>query len=178
MTTNIVNTIFTCSLGVNIKLSEISGKLTNCRYDKRRFSGAIIQFRKPKATVLLFSTGRAVIAGARTEEQATDTISQMSRRLEDAGLSPQLSQLQRKNTVAACDMGQKIDLYRLVKDYPQQSLWEPELFNGLKFQFERKQKAVAIVFASGKFNVTGAGSEENTIEKCEKMKEILNKYVI
>ena len=131
MSTNIVNTTFTCSLGTNIKLSEIARKLINCSYDKQRFSGAIIKFRQPKVTVLLFSTGRAVVTGAKADDEARDTISKLIARLQDAGLSPQLTDLQRKNSVAACDMGQKLDLYRLRSDYMPQCFWEPELFNGL-----------------------------------------------
>ena len=62
----VVNSMVTLFFGVPIDLEGARGLFSNYRYDKKRFSGAIVKFTEPKITLLLFSPGKAVVTGGKT----------------------------------------------------------------------------------------------------------------
>ena len=98
--------------------------------------------------------------------------------MKNAGYAANIQDLNLKNVVAACSMDKKLNLYKLHTDNARQCEWEPDLFNGLKFKFDRTKPAVAMIFASGKFNITGAGSYKEVQKLSEKMYEFLKLYEI
>ena len=64
------NVVATVDLGCKLDLVAIAQKARNAEYNPKRFAACIIRIREPKTTALLFNSGKMVIAGAKSEEQA------------------------------------------------------------------------------------------------------------
>mgnify|MGYP006108934767 CR=1 FL=1 len=70
----LVNIVSTASLLSNaifrLDLRQIALWCRNVEYNPKRFSAAVMRIREPKATGLIFATGKIVITGAKTIEFA------------------------------------------------------------------------------------------------------------
>jgi transcription initiation factor TFIID TATA-box-binding protein len=66
---DIVNIVGTADVGSEIDLEAMSDILENVMYEPEQFPGAIYRMNDPKAVLLIFSSGKLVITGAKTEEQ-------------------------------------------------------------------------------------------------------------
>lgn len=79
------NIVSSGSLGLGINLDEAAVTLDNAVYEPEVFPGLIYRMEKPKVVILLFSTGRFVVTGARNKDQikeAVDTLLQDVKREE------------------------------------------------------------------------------------------------
>ena len=56
-------------LGLTLDLYRIAYKLDNVEYEPEQFPGAILKFKKPKVSLLLFKNGKVICAGAKTEDE-------------------------------------------------------------------------------------------------------------
>ena len=66
----IQNVVATVNVGCKLDLKKIAMGSRNSEYNPRRFSAVISRIRDPRATALIFASGKIVITGARTEEDA------------------------------------------------------------------------------------------------------------
>jgi hypothetical protein len=64
------NIVSTVNLGVKLDLKTIALKARNAEYNPRRFAAVIMRIREPKTTALIFSSGKMVVTGAKSEEMA------------------------------------------------------------------------------------------------------------
>lgn len=64
------NVVSTVNVGCKLDLSSIAQRARNAEYNPKRFAACIVRIREPKTTALMFSSGKMVIAGARSEEQS------------------------------------------------------------------------------------------------------------
>jgi transcription initiation factor TFIID TATA-box-binding protein len=55
---------------VKLDLKNIALKARNAEYNPRRFAAVIMRIREPKTTALIFSSGKMVVTGAKSEEMA------------------------------------------------------------------------------------------------------------
>jgi len=51
-------------------LNQIARKFLECEYNPERFPGLVMRIPDPKATILIFSTGKMVITGMRDAAEA------------------------------------------------------------------------------------------------------------
>ena len=66
----------------NLVLEELSEQI-NMIYEPDQFPGAILRFEKPfKSTILLFASGKAVVAGLKSSEQISPTIQKLNQFIE------------------------------------------------------------------------------------------------
>ena len=63
------NVVGTVNLGCKLDLKEITWKGKATEYNPNRFAAVIMRLRNPKTTGLIFSSGKMVITGARSEEE-------------------------------------------------------------------------------------------------------------
>lgn len=56
------------SLGVSIDLKHLALHARNAEYNPKRFSAVIMRIREPRTTALVFSSGKMVITGAKSEQ--------------------------------------------------------------------------------------------------------------
>jgi TATA-box binding protein (TBP) (component of TFIID and TFIIIB) len=64
-----------------LDLEAISSKIWNSSYNKKRLPAIIIRKTKPRATVLLFRTGRGLIIGAETVQNLEQVAKKMAKEM-------------------------------------------------------------------------------------------------
>jgi transcription initiation factor TFIID TATA-box-binding protein len=66
------NMVASAYVGGKVDLEDAAYVLDNIMYEPEQFPGAIYRIKDPKAVILIFSTGKLVITGAKSEEQAQE----------------------------------------------------------------------------------------------------------
>ena len=66
------NIVATCNLAVELDLKTIALHARNAEYNPKRFAAVIMRIREPKTTALIFKSGKMVVTGAKTEEDAPE----------------------------------------------------------------------------------------------------------
>lgn len=70
VTIAIQNVVSSLSLGLKPDLKIISSKVRGAEYNPERFSACIMRIQNPKTTALLFKSGKMVITGAKSVDDA------------------------------------------------------------------------------------------------------------
>lgn len=55
-------------LGVQLELKKIALHARNAEYNPKRFAAVIMRIREPRTTALIFSSGKMVCTGAKSEQ--------------------------------------------------------------------------------------------------------------
>jgi len=66
---NIQNIVASGSVGMDLNLNTLAMKLGNTEYEPEQFPGLVYKLDEAKATFLLFSNGKVVCTGTKSEEQ-------------------------------------------------------------------------------------------------------------
>ncbi len=66
---NIQNMVASGSIGMDLNLNTLAMKLDNSEYEPEQFPGLVFKYKEAKATFLLFSNGKIVCTGTKSEEQ-------------------------------------------------------------------------------------------------------------
>ena len=66
---NIQNIVASGSIGMDLNLNTLAMKLDNTEYEPEQFPGLVYKLDKAKATFLLFSNGKIVCTGTKSEDQ-------------------------------------------------------------------------------------------------------------
>lgn len=61
------NVVGTCEAGCQVDLKQVALKSRNAEYNPKKFSAVVMRIREPKTTALIFSSGKIVITGAKSE---------------------------------------------------------------------------------------------------------------
>ena len=185
-----------------LDLRKIAQWCRNAEYNPSRFSAVIMRIRNPKTTALIFSTGKIVITGAKSEndiimaarifektvqkviegdaaEKIMESQSSPDKSALDAPLVPsiRLSDLKIQNIVASTDVGFSIKLETLQKEQKKFSRchYEPELFPGLIYKME-SPKVVLLIFTSGKIVLAGAKSRHDIHKAYHNIYPVLHQF--
>jgi transcription initiation factor TFIID TATA-box-binding protein len=65
----IQNIVASGNIGMDLNLNTLAMKLENTEYEPEQFPGLVYKLREAKATFLLFSNGKVVCTGTKSEEQ-------------------------------------------------------------------------------------------------------------
>lgn len=153
----IQNIISTASLySKSVDLWKIS-KLEYVKYDPKHLNAAIIRIQNPKATGLLFSSGKVVCVGTKTAKDNREAVEKFSELLKTFNYSSKVTHYTIHNYVGSFNIGSPINVTQLAKTHKFVQ-YEPELFPGAVIRFS-KSKPTALVFFSGKVILTGLKSE-------------------
>ena len=172
---SIVNVVASASLDQKINLIDIMKVFRNAEYNPKKFPGLVFRLKRPKTATLIFSTGKMVCTGAKSEKMAHSAVKKVVRELKNNGiiiLSKPKIVIQ--NIVASANLHGKIDL-ETAADVLDNVMYEPEQFPGLIYRMS-DPKTVLLLFSTGKLVCTGAKSEEMVIESVTKIYEILKDY--
>jgi len=168
----IQNVVAVGSLDQKMDLLAILKVFRNAEYRPKRFPGLVFKMKQPKTATLIFSTGKMVCTGAKSEKLAKSTVRKVVRELKNAGFiirrNPKIKIV---NMVGTADVGGKIDL-ETASDLLDNTMYEPEQFPGLIYRM-KEPKVVILMFRSGKLVLTGGKKEEQVHEAIEKMVSIL-----
>jgi transcription initiation factor TFIID TATA-box-binding protein len=165
------NIVSTVNLGCRLDLKKIALHARNAEYNPKRFAAVIMRIREPRTTALVFSSGKMVCTGAKSEELSRLAARKYARIIQKLGFPARFMEFKIQNMVGSCDVKFPIRLEGLVINQPQFSSYEPELFPGLIYRMV-KPRIVLLIFVSGKVVLTGAK------ERCEIMEAFTNIYPI
>ena len=153
----IQNVVSTCKISVtNLNLHEIAQNIPNSYYKPNKFNAVVIKYIDPKATIMLFNSGRLVCTGAKTLSDNKMACEKTAVLLNTHNISEYTIQ----NIVGSGNMGKCIDLIGLTKMHRKIVQYEIELFPGANLHFP-DSKATAILFTTGKFIITGIKHESD-----------------
>jgi len=155
----IVNVVASATIEQKLDLLEVTKKFPDVEYHPEQFPGAVFRIKSPKTATLLFSSGKMVCTGAKSEimsVKAVNTVVQKLRRGKIKIKNDPIVTIQ--NIVSSINLGGKIHLEKAARTLPR-SMYEPEQFPGLIHRM-LDPKTVILIFASGKLVCVGAKVEE------------------
>ncbi len=150
---NVVATVI-MEITERIDLIKIAGKYKEVEYNPERFPGLIMRINDPKATFLIFSTGKMVITGLRRADEASPGVIKVVKYLKKAGINISNQEITIQNIVASGDLHTFIDL-NMAAIIMENAMYEPEVFPGLIYRMQ-DPKTVFLIFSTGKVVCTGA----------------------
>ncbi|MHA1725898.1 MAG: TATA-box-binding protein [Promethearchaeota archaeon] len=154
---NVVGTV-TVDIEGRLDLVKIAKNLPDVEYNPERFPGIILRIDKPKATFLIFSTGKMVITGLRKAIEAEKAVAKAVKKIKGAGIKISNPQVKIVNIVASGDLHVAVDLNAatILMEY---AMYEPEVFPGLIYRIQ-DPKSVFLIFSTGKIVCTGVKDEK------------------
>lgn len=150
---NVVATV-TVDITEKIDLIQIARKHPDVEYNPERFPGLVMRISKPKATILIFSTGKMVVTGMRKASEAPDVVVKVIKKVKKAGIKVSNPEITIQNIVASGDLHTNIDL-NMATIFMDQAMYEPEIFPGLIYRMQ-EPKTVFLIFSTGRIVCTGA----------------------
>ena len=81
----IQNIVASANLGVEVNLEEAAYKLENNMYEPEQFPGLIHRMSDPHVVLLIFSSGKMVITGAKREQEVYDAVKKIYKTLKELG---------------------------------------------------------------------------------------------
>jgi len=173
-TVNIENVVASATFKQRFSLGEIAKRIPGTKYNPSEFPGLVMHLEKPKTAILLFSSGKLVCTGARSENQAREAIKKVTEMLEKAGIKiEQEPEVRVQNIVASANLYSYLDIERIHEKFPYESMYEPEQFPGLIFRME-DPPVVMLLFTSGKVVCTGSRKEEDARRAIYKLRDLLD----
>lgn len=185
----IQNIVSTADLCCEMNLKEIALRAQNTIYNPKRFSGLIMRIKDPKTTALIFSNGKIVCLGAKTEEESEKACRKYGKILKNMNYPVKFKNFKIQNIVSSCRLDFEIPLVRLyihMKKYLPNSTvnYEPELFPGLIYRYMNKKKEndnqslniVYLIFKSGNIVIAGAKNRHQIFESFENVFTLLSQF--
>ncbi|XP_064515652.1 TATA box-binding protein-like 2 [Pseudopipra pipra] len=169
------NIVSTVNLACKLDLKNIALHARNAEYNPKRFAAVIMRIREPRTTALIFSSGKMVCTGAKSEEQSRLAARKFARVVQKLGFPAKFLDFKIQNMVGSCDVRFPIRLEGLVLTHQQFSSYEPELFPGLIYRMV-KPRIVLLIFVSGKVVLTGAKDRSEIYEAFENIYPILKGF--
>ncbi|EER14205.1 TATA-binding protein, putative [Perkinsus marinus ATCC 50983] len=160
-----------------IDLKKVAFKARNAEYNPRKVNAVVIRFRDPKATAMLYGTGKVMVTGSNSEETAKDAAKKVAKIVIKSGAYPQarFRRFKIENMVASADVRFPIRLEALAYEHRSYCSYEPELYPGLVFRlFE--PKVALLIFVSGKIVFTGAKNRDDITNAFRNIYPLLLKY--
>lgn len=181
----IENIVSTANLGCPLNLRIIALQAKNAEYNPRRFSAVIMKIKEPKTTALIFSSGRIVCLGAKTEEDSKRACKKFGKIIKSLGFPATFKGFHMENIVGSINVQFKISLMKLYIHISKHSnseskrlaVYEPEVFPGLIYRMI-EPNIVLLIFKSGNIVLTGGKSRNDIYEGFKKIFPLINMFKI
>ena len=174
---NIENVVASATVHQNIDLNSIVRIFPGVEYRPEQFPGLVYRLKKPKTATLIFSSGKMVCTGAKSERQAHKAVMKVVDELKRNGIVI-LSKpdIQVQNIVSSVGLGGHIDLEKTTYSL-KRTMYEPEQFPGLIYRMD-DPKVVILIFATGKLVCTGARKETEVHRAITKLQDTLEEKIL
>ncbi|NPA38327.1 MAG: TATA-box-binding protein [Candidatus Nanohaloarchaeota archaeon] len=177
----VTNIVIEINFGGKIPLDRIANMLPSAEYEPESFPGLVYRMTDPKATALVFTSGRAILSGINDIEKAKKAVKRMLEDFGSIGIKFEKEpEIKIVNLVASADLGVHLDLNTLVYEL-ENCEYEPEQFPGLVYRMD-DPPVVVLIFNTGRVNITGsrdisvvARAAENLRKKVEEIGAVLKK---
>ena len=155
---SIENVVASASVEQKMDLNEITRTFPNVEYHPDQFPGLVFRLTTPKTATLIFTSGKMVCTGSKSEKMARLAVKTVVDRLRAGGITVEHDAIvEIQNIVASINLGGRIHLEQAARTLPR-SMYEPEQFPGLIHRM-LDPKTVILLFSSGKLVCTGAKKE-------------------
>lgn len=173
---DIQNVVATTNLDVQLDLKRIALRARNAEYNPKRFAAVIMRIREPKTTALIFSSGKIVVTGAKSEKESSRASRKYAKIVHKLGYDKaKFKEFTVQNIVASCDVNFPVRLEGLAHAHNQFCSYEPELFPGLIYRMI-KPKIVLLIFVSGKVVLTGAKVRQDIYDAFDNIYHVLQTF--
>ena len=168
----IQNVVAAATLNQKVDLNAIVKGYPGVEYRPEQFPGLVFKLKRPKTATLIFSSGKMVCTGAKSEKESRRAVMTVVKELKKGGIiiisKPVFKVV---NMVASVSLGGRVDL-ELAVGALRKTMYEPEQFPGLIYRME-EPKVVILIFASGNLVCTGAKKEQDVYDAVHKLHESL-----
>ena len=181
------NIVSTANLGCPLKLRQIALQAKNAEYNPKRFAAVIMRIKEPKTTALIFSSGKMVCTGAKSEDDSRKASRKYAKIIKSLGFKVEFKEFKVQNIVGSCDIKFQIHLNKLNlhlgrlnsndannKGKKYVCHYEPEIFPGLIYHMN-KPEIVLLIFVSGKIVLTGAKEKQEIFDAFNKIFPLLKR---
>jgi transcription initiation factor TFIID TATA-box-binding protein len=169
---NIENMVSAITIDQKVDLKKLTSKVKSLEYNPDRFPGVVYRMQKPRVAMLIFSSGKIICTGAKSEEDKKAAVDGLKRLLKDAGIRIKSEpEVEVQNIVASAKMDMRVNLDFLAMEC-ENTEYEPEQFPGLIFRLDNP-KTVMLIFRSGKIIITGAKTPKDADISAEKTRKIV-----
>jgi transcription initiation factor TFIID TATA-box-binding protein len=173
------NLVFTCLLNEILNLKHIVLKLKKKgpQYNPKRFAAVIIRSMRPKIAILIFSPGKIVCTGAKTEVQALLHINKTIDSIREIGYQRiRIVQMKVENLVGSTELPTQMNISSMADHLSSMCNYEPELFPGAILRIPAISPVTLLVFNSGRIVLTGAKEENEALSKLQQVLHILYRF--
>ena len=141
---------------------------------KKNFPGLVAKIFNPKATVLIFASGKLVCTGVRLPRNIPVVVKKIISKIEKDGIKIEKEPIVKiENIVVRGDFHQSINL-DITSLLLTSAIYEPEVFPGLIYKIT-DPKICFLIFSSGRIIVTGSNNEEIIKKSVKKLAITLKK---
>jgi transcription initiation factor TFIID TATA-box-binding protein len=165
---SIENVVASATLNQKVDLNAVVKGYPGVEYRPEQFPGLVFRLKRPKTATLIFSSGKMVCTGAKSEKEARRAVMKVVKELKTGGIIIiSKPELKIQNIVASVSLGGKVDLEQAVSKLVK-TMYEPEQFPGLIYRMD-EPKVVILIFASGNLVCTGAKKEQDVYDAVDKL---------
>ncbi len=169
---SIENVVASASVDQRFDLNDITKKFPDTEYHPEQFPGLVFRIKLPRTATLIFSSGKMVCTGAKSEELAIKAVRSVVQKLRAGKIKVKSDPvIVIQNIVASVNLGGKVHLETAARSLPR-SMYEPEQFPGLIHRM-LDPKTVILIFASGKLVCTGAKKESDVYRSVHNLHTML-----
>ena len=165
---NVQNVVAAATLNQKIDLNAVVKSFPGAEYRPEQFPGLVFRLKRPKTATLVFSSGKMVCTGARSEKESRRAVMTVVKELKKSGIviirKPDLKVV---NIVASASLDGNVDLEKAATTLGK-TMYEPEQFPGLIHRMD-EPKVVMLLFASGNLVCTGAKKEQDVYDAVHKL---------
>jgi len=169
---DIVNVVASATIDQKLDLNDITKKFPDVEYHPEQFPGAVFRLKIPKTATLLFTSGKMVCTGSKSEEMAVKAVNTVVQKLRKGGIKIKKNAVVTvQNIVSSINLGGRVHLEKAARTLPR-SMYEPEQFPGLIHRM-LDPKTVILVFSSGKLVCTGGKTEKDVYRSVNNLHALL-----
>lgn len=155
-----VNVVATAALNRRVDLESLKESFPHeVVHDPEIYRGRTAYFKSDRmqGKVSIFSSGKMISVGTRSQEKAKQELVLVASHLERKGIAKLKTPAKIQNIVATADLGLKPNLDSIERVEGVQVIYEPEQFPGaiIRFTLSEKSKATILLFSSGKIVCVG-----------------------
>ncbi|KRZ09181.1 TATA box-binding protein-like protein 1 [Trichinella zimbabwensis] len=159
----------------HLDLHHIAMHTSNVIYERYR-GVLILQIKKPRCYVKMWSSGKITVSGAQSEEEARKSSRSVARIVQKiVGPRVRFADYRVTNIMATCKLPFGIRIPNLATEYPRESSYEPELSIGLVWRCA-SPKATLRIHSTGSITITGAESQADILTVMESLYPILVRF--
>ena len=164
-TVRVANVVALVTLDRGLDLREIIRNVEGIEFNFEKFPGVIYRAEEPRASFLIFRTGKMICTGSKSEGDVYKAVERLVEAFKRGGITVGEPKVEINNMVALVDLKSEVNLEKAAR-LLENSIYEPDQFPGLIYRVH-EPKASFLIFAAGKAICTGARERSDVFKAVE-----------